>query len=76
MQTDTISTPRDNLLGVCHAIGEAFGFNPLLLRIAFGIAILIDFELAILAYAGLGCAVLAAILIARVGRRDGLSAAA
>jgi phage shock protein C len=25
----------DTLLGVCHAIGEDFGFNPLWLRIAF-----------------------------------------
>jgi phage shock protein C len=26
---------EDTLLGVCQAIGEDFGFNPLLLRIAF-----------------------------------------
>ena len=27
----------DTLLGVCHAIGEDFGFNPLYLRILFAI---------------------------------------
>ena len=76
MQDQAISTQRDNLLGVCHRIGEAFGFNPLILRIAFAIGLLFDFEKAIGAYAALGIAVLVASLIARAtGRPDRLSAA-
>lgn len=30
----------DTLLGVCQALGEDFGFNPLWLRLAFGAALL------------------------------------
>lgn len=30
----------DTLLGVCQELGEDFGFNPLWLRIAFGVALL------------------------------------
>ena len=31
----THTTPQqDNLLGICHALGETFGFNPLYLRLA------------------------------------------
>ena len=29
----------DTLLGVCHAIGEDFGFNPLYLRILFAVVL-------------------------------------
>ena len=30
---------EDTLLGVCHAIGEDFGFNPLYLRILFAVVL-------------------------------------
>ena len=76
MQTQEISTPRDNLLGVCHAIGEVFGFNPTLLRIALALVMLVDFELAIGAYAGLGIAVLVANMVARWAARSARTAAA
>ena len=76
MKNQASSTPRDNLLGICHAIGEAFGFNPLFLRIALAIALLFDFELTIGIYAALGLAVLAGSLIARAaGQPARLSAA-
>lgn len=59
---------RDNLLGICHALGETFGIDPLWLRMALMLGMLIDFEWAILAYAVGGVAVLAAALLAG-GRR-------
>ena len=34
--TRSIIARDDTLLGICHAIGEDFGFNPLWLRILFG----------------------------------------
>jgi phage shock protein PspC (stress-responsive transcriptional regulator) len=34
-EAPSIIAREDTLLGVCHAIGEDFGFNPLWLRIAF-----------------------------------------
>ena len=30
----------DTFFGVCEALGEDFGFNPLLLRVAFGVLLL------------------------------------
>lgn len=53
---------RDNMLGICNAIGESFGFNPLYLRVALVLGALADFELAIIAYAACGVAVLTATL--------------
>lgn len=35
-------TRDDTLLGVCHALGEDFGFNPLYLRVALGIALFLS----------------------------------
>ena len=46
----TAAAPCDNLLGVCHAIGSAFGVNPLWLRIAFSMGVLANFEAAVAAY--------------------------
>ena len=48
---------RDNLLGVCHTIGESFGFDPLYLRVAFVASILVNFELALCVYVALAVAV-------------------
>ena len=53
---------RDNLLGVCHAIGTAFGVNPLWLRVAFAGAMLANFEAAVVAY-------LAGALVVALARR-------
>ncbi len=57
--------PGDNLLGICHALGETFGFDPLFLRVPLIASVLLSFELAIAVYAALGLAV----LLARFGAR-------
>lgn len=49
---------RDNLFGVCAALGEDFGFDAMWLRLAFAVALLFDLEKVILAYAALGVMVL------------------
>ena len=59
MNHDT-APQRDNLLGVCHAIGRSFGFDPLFLRLAFIAAVLVDFETALAVYAALAVAVVLA----------------
>jgi phage shock protein PspC (stress-responsive transcriptional regulator) len=47
----------DTLLGVCHAIGEDFGFNPLYLRILFAAVLFWSPIGAFGGYAMLGAAV-------------------
>jgi len=64
-QTAPADSPRDNLFGICHAIGETFGFNPLYLRIALLLAVLVNAEDALLAYFAAGIAVLVAKLATR-----------
>ena len=51
------------ILGVCEAIGEDFGFNPLLLRVPLATIVLFSPMLAIGTYLALGLVVLAARLI-------------
>jgi phage shock protein C len=46
------------ILGVCEALGEDFGFNPVLLRIPFAASVLISPMWAIITYFALGAAVL------------------
>ena len=46
------------ILGVCEAIGEDFGFNPVLLRVPFAASVLISPTWAIGAYLMLGAVVL------------------
>lgn len=62
------SAKPDNLLGICHAIGTAFGFNPLILRVGFVLAMLASPQYAMLTYAVLGVAVGVAALVNRLGR--------
>jgi phage shock protein PspC (stress-responsive transcriptional regulator) len=45
---------EDTLLGVCQALGEDFGFNPLWLRVAFGVSLLANPTIVIGTYLGLG----------------------
>jgi phage shock protein C len=47
------------ILGVCEAVGEDFGFNPVLLRIPFAASVIYSPMLAIGVYLALGVAVLA-----------------
>lgn len=59
--TTTIPTePKpDNLLGICAALGEDFGFNPLWLRVALGAGILWNPAVIVGTYLALGLVVLA-----------------
>lgn len=56
MQTSQPSVlARDHtLLGVCEALGEDLGFNPVFLRLAFAVGLFINPVAVIAAYAGLG----------------------
>lgn len=56
-------TDERNLLGVCAALGHDFGFNPLLLRLVFGISLLWNPEAVIIAYACAGAFVLVSHLL-------------
>jgi phage shock protein C len=47
------------ILGVCEAIGEDFGFNPVFLRIPLAASVIVSPMMAIGAYLALGLAVLA-----------------
>ena len=51
------------ILGVCEAIAEDFGFNPILLRVPFAASVLWSPMWAIVAYLGLGLVVLASRLL-------------
>ncbi|MBY9061408.1 PspC domain-containing protein [Sphingomonas yunnanensis] len=62
-ETTTPPAPRDNLLGVCAAVGEDLGFNPLWLRAAFAGALLFSLEAVLATYAALGVIVLASRLL-------------
>jgi phage shock protein C len=44
----------DTLLGVCFALGEDFGFNPVYLRVLFALLLFWSELAAVGAYAGLG----------------------
>lgn len=45
---------EDNIFGVCAALGQDFGFNPLWLRLAFGAALLFNPVAVISTYAVAG----------------------
>ena len=51
------------ILGVCEAIGEDFGFNPIFLRVPFAASVLVSPMWAVVAYLALGVLVLASRLI-------------
>ena len=51
------------ILGVCEAIGEDFGFNPVLLRIPLAAMVIVSPMIAFGAYFALGAAVLASRLL-------------
>ena len=57
-QAKPLSTPKDNLLGICNALGEDFGFNPLWLRLALGAAFVIQPIGVVVGYLALGLVVL------------------
>lgn len=51
------------ILGVCEAVGEDFGFNPIFLRVPFAASVLWSPVLAVAAYFALGAVVLASRLL-------------
>jgi phage shock protein PspC (stress-responsive transcriptional regulator) len=51
------------ILGVCEAIGEDFGFNPIFLRVPFAATVLVSPLWSIVAYFALGAVVLASRLL-------------
>jgi phage shock protein C len=51
------------ILGVCEAIGEDFGFNPMFLRVPFAASMLISPTWGIVTYLALGLVVLASRLL-------------
>jgi phage shock protein C len=55
----------DNLLGICNAIGETFGFNPIYLRLALISGLLFSAQLTIGFYLLAGVAVATAHLFTR-----------
>jgi len=65
MQQNDVALPMrpHTVLGVCEAIGEDFGFNPVLLRVPFGAAVLWSPSMTLAIYLGLGVLVLASRLI-------------
>src|SRR5579872_871646 len=70
-QQNRIALPLRNhtILGVCEAIGEDFGFNPVLLRVPFAAMVLWSPVIAIASYFAVG----ALVLLSRVLFPDGRS---
>ena len=65
VQENQVALPlrSHTILGVCEAIGEDFGFNPVLLRVPFAASVLYSPLLAIGAYFALGLVVLGSRLL-------------
>ena len=64
-QVNQVALPlrSHTILGVCEAVGEDFGFNPVLLRIPFAASVVYSPTMAIGAYLALGVIVLASRLL-------------
>ena len=59
----------DTILGICEALGEDFGFNPLWLRVAFAVTLLINPVAVVATYFACGAVVLLTRMIAPNPRR-------
>ena len=66
MQTSQPSVfARDHtILGICEALGEDFGFNPVFLRVPLAVCLLLNPWAVVAAYAGLGVLVAFTRLVA------------
>lgn len=70
------AAPRQEaMFGICRAVGEDFGFNPLWLRVAFGVGLLVNLEYVIGAYVALGVIVVLSRLLAPNPRQRAHAAA-
>jgi phage shock protein C len=76
VETTSLIRRDDTFLGVCQALGEDFGFNPVFLRIAFAAPLIFAPVLVIEIYLGLGVVVLLSRLLAPRPKRKGMPAAA
>jgi phage shock protein C len=62
--TDTPAAPaKDNLFGICNAVGEDLGVNPLWLRLVFATTFIFDPVVVIASYFALGAFILLARLV-------------
>ncbi len=61
---------RDNLLGICHALGETFGINPLYLRLILLVGVMLNPVATAIAYTVGGVAVLAGALATRATNKQ------
>ena len=68
-QTAPADSPRDNLFGICHTLGDTFGFNPLFLRVALLVGVMLNAEVTLIAYFAAGIAVTVAKLATRSGSK-------
>jgi len=64
-QSSNVLARDDTFLGVCEALGEDFGFNPIYLRIVLGVGLLWNPLAMIGAYLALGAIVLVSRLLVR-----------
>ena len=66
-QVEQVALPlrSHTILGVCEAVGEEFGFNPVYLRIPFAASVIYSPMMALAAYLLLGIGVLTARLFLR-----------
>lgn len=64
-QVNQVALPlrSHTILGVCEAVGEDFGFNPVLLRIPFAASVVYSPTMAVGAYLALGALVLVSRLL-------------
>lgn len=71
-QENNIALPlrSHTILGVCEAIGEDFGFNPVFLRVPFAASVLWNPLIAIAAYFALGAVVLLSRMVAPNPKTD------
>ena len=74
-ETSPIASQKDNMLGICHAIGEDFGFNPIYMRIALAVMLLFNPVAMLITYGSAGVLVLASRLLIRPTRRRAKKAA-
>ena len=68
-ETTSLIRRDDTFLGVCQALGEDFGFNPVFLRIAFAAPLIFAPMATIAASFGLGVVVLISRILAPRPRR-------
>ncbi|USI72234.1 PspC domain-containing protein [Sphingomonas morindae] len=64
---------KDNLVGICHGLGQDLGLNPFFLRIVLALLLLVSAKVALIAYGLCGLTLLLSraigALVARLARR-------